>query len=544
MPLLRSRKNIPSRYCYIDEEEAALPEFSYHDAYDNHITEEEWLRLAQQEVEHEANGTLHIMYPDLYPAPAGEKSPRDEMKKKKIDLKVYVNQGCHGEILADVTKKHHCYNTVNGAGLELNSLPEKCAAAVYSDLNCQGSAQLDIDNGAQPGCFDSINFSSVLPFDGGAISDSMDNTADGSADAGGSRKRRAAPQDAPNRRKRQVHTRSLPLESYLVGWIVALEDELTAALAMLDERHAQPEYFEQPQNDTNAYHWGHIGAGLNCHNIVIASLPGIYGTASAATTAKELSISHPHVRFGLLVGIGAGVPRPEHDVRLGDIVVSRPLGTTGGVIQYDLVKAKATGSELAGHLAAPPAALQKAAMSLASQHALDESDIPGIIEDVFEKHPKLAKSGQWAYPKTERDRLSAETYLRSGVDFSLAEDCRDPEGDVVREARETWCPEIHFGAIGSGDTLVKDVAQREIILKRLPAECLCLEMEAAGLMNAFPCLVIRGICDYGDSRKNDKWQKYAALAAAAYAKELLDSMKAREVSRAPRAMIALKDQSQ
>lgn len=28
---------------------------------------------------------------------------------------------------------------------------------------------------------------------------------------------------------------------------------------------------------------------------------------------------------------------------------------------------------------------------------------------------------------------------------------------------------------------------------------LCFEMEAAGLMNHFPCLVIRGICDYSDS---------------------------------------------
>jgi nucleoside phosphorylase len=46
-------------------------------------------------------------------------------------------------------------------------------------------------------------------------------------------------------------------------------------------------------------------------------------------------------------------------------------------------------------------------------------------------------------------------------------------------------------------------------------------MEAAGLMNDFPCIVIRGICDYADSHKNDTWQKYAAIAAAAYAKELL-----------------------
>jgi nucleoside phosphorylase len=52
-------------------------------------------------------------------------------------------------------------------------------------------------------------------------------------------------------------------------------------------------------------------------------------------------------------------------------------------------------------------------------------------------------------------------------------------------------------------------------------DVLCFEMEAAGLMNHFPCLVIRGICDYSDSHKNKEWQGYAAMMAAAYAKDLL-----------------------
>jgi len=57
---------------------------------------------------------------------------------------------------------------------------------------------------------------------------------------------------------------------------------------------------------------------------------------------------------------------------------------------------------------------------------------------------------------------------------------------------------------------------------------LCVEMEAAGLMDEFPCLVIRGICDYADSRKNKKWQPYAAATAAGYAKELLSILPAQE----------------
>ena len=55
-------------------------------------------------------------------------------------------------------------------------------------------------------------------------------------------------------------------------------------------------------------------------------------------------------------------------------------------------------------------------------------------------------------------------------------------------------------------------------------DCICFEMEAAGLVDSFPCLVIRGVSDYADSHKNDRWQGYAAAVASAYAKELLVSM--------------------
>ncbi|RYP41635.1 hypothetical protein DL767_000840 [Monosporascus sp. MG133] len=46
-------------------------------------------------------------------------------------------------------------------------------------------------------------------------------------------------------------------------------------------------------------------------------------------------------------------------------------------------------------------------------------------------------------------------------------------------------------------------------------------MESAGVISEYQALVIRGVCDYADSHKNKKWQKYAAATAAAYAKEVL-----------------------
>jgi nucleoside phosphorylase len=71
-------------------------------------------------------------------------------------------------------------------------------------------------------------------------------------------------------------------------------------------------------------------------------------------------------------------------------------------------------------------------------------------------------------------------------------------------------------------------------MDRLAAEDidpLCIEMEAAGLMNSFPCLVIRGVCDYADEYKNDEWQRYASLVAASFAKEYLSYIQPDDVER-------------
>jgi nucleoside phosphorylase len=79
---------------------------------------------------------------------------------------------------------------------------------------------------------------------------------------------------------------------------------------------------------------------------------------------------------------------------------------------------------------------------------------------------------------------------------------------------------VHYGLIASGNQVIKDAEFRDRLNERLGGDVLCVEMEAAGLMD-FPCIVIRGICDYADSHKNKDWQEHAAAVAAAFAKELL-----------------------
>lgn len=100
--------------------------------------------------------------------------------------------------------------------------------------------------------------------------------------------------------------------------------------------------------------------------------------------------------------------------------------------------------------------------------------------------------------------------------------CGDELSNLVSRPERTEDdndPAIHYGLIASANQLMKDAWIRD----KLSAEMgvLCFEMEAAGLMNHFPCLVVRGIYDYSDSHKSKEWQGYAAMAAAAYTKDLL-----------------------
>jgi nucleoside phosphorylase len=309
---------------------------------------------------------------------------------------------------------------------------------------------------------------------------------------------------------------------YTVGWIAALAVEHAAAVAMLDEEHDKPPDFTKSPKDPNSYAWGRIGV----HNIIVAVLPaGMSGQSAATVTATHMVTSFPHIRVGLMVGIGGGIPRPDDDIdiRLGDVVVSEPSGTSGGVAQYDAGKAtKGSIFKLRSFLSAPPIALLNAVAHLKSRHERQDPRIPEILQDMLARNDTMANPKKnrstYAYQGKEHDRLFEPTYDHQGG--KGCEAC-DREREIKRDERQYLDPVIHYGLIASGNTLVEDAVVRDEILQRLGDECLCIETAAAGLMNIFPCLVVRGICDYADSHKNDRWERYAAAVAAAYAKELL-----------------------
>jgi nucleoside phosphorylase len=98
------------------------------------------------------------------------------------------------------------------------------------------------------------------------------------------------------------------------------------------------------------------------------------------------------------------------------------------------------------------------------------------------------------YRGGEHDRLFEATYAHKGG--TTCQNC-DRTKAVERARRYDVDPEIHYGAIGSSNAVIKDAATGERLRK--DPGVLYVEMEAAGLMDEFSCLVIRGICDYANS---------------------------------------------
>ncbi|KAK4869494.1 hypothetical protein LT330_005876 [Penicillium expansum] len=307
-----------------------------------------------------------------------------------------------------------------------------------------------------------------------------------------------------SKRPKTSHHKGLPAprhDQYTIAWICALYIEMAAAQAMLDETH---ETLPAHAHDRNTYILGNI----NRHSVVIACLPeGQYGTNNAAIVMTNMKRTFTAIRVCLMVGIGGGVPS-KADIRLGDIVV----GTR--VMQCDLGKILRDGQLQRTAIPRIPHQLLGTAVStLRSKHELGPSRVLSILQQKLE--------GQSAYSRPiSPDRLFYATYNHTSPTDSC--DGCDHSKLVPRSTRMLAEARIHYGAIASGNQVMRDGVTRDKIARQL--DVICFEMETAGLMDILPCLPIRGICDYSDSHKSKEWQRYAAATAAAYARELLEEL--------------------
>ncbi|EPS44169.1 hypothetical protein H072_1871 [Dactylellina haptotyla CBS 200.50] len=328
-----------------------------------------------------------------------------------------------------------------------------------------------------------------------------------------SKRRRESKDEAWERGDKAAPTRPVSLDDYTIGWICALPIEMAAAKSMLDFVH--PDLPKHPE-DRNAY----ILGAINSHNIVITCLAsGRYGTNSAAVVCSQMRPSFPSLKYCLMVGVGGGAPSQTVDIRLGDVVVSKPTGNSPGVVQYDYGKTIAGGTfQQIGVLDKPPMELLTAMSKLQSKHLLEPNRILDFIAEACSKFNH--RRAQFRNPGVEEDILFTAEYEHVNQ-YGSCQSC-DVTMVVPRHNRVDRDPVIYYGLIASGNQVIKDAKVRDQIIREL--DVYCFEMEAAGIMDNFPCLVIRGICDYSDSHKAKNWQGYAAATAAAYAKELISSI--------------------
>ncbi|NES21332.1 MAG: hypothetical protein F6K41_20970 [Symploca sp. SIO3E6] len=233
------------------------------------------------------------------------------------------------------------------------------------------------------------------------------------------------------------------------------------------------------------------------------------GNNMAAIRASVLLKHFPDLESIIMVGIAGGIPYPEkpnEHVRLGDIVISNEKG----VIQYHFDKETIT-ENIHRHPPRPPSA----------------SLIEGVqllkVDELTEKKPWLKFIDQALLPKGQQ-RPSFETdILVSSTNF---EQTVEHPQDSKRQNGE---PRVFLGPIASADTLLQNPIKRDELRDKFGVKA--VEMEGSGIADAtwnyeIGYLVVRGICDYCDSNKNDDWQPYAAAVAAAYTRALLESMPA------------------
>lgn len=284
--------------------------------------------------------------------------------------------------------------------------------------------------------------------------------------------------------------------------IVATKDcEAAAVWAVCDH------YGESvgPASDPNIYRVGFFLPGPEkTPRKVLMVTSGMGNQAAGAVTVQALN-SFPGIEHILLVGIAGGCPNPakpaEH-VRLGDIVVADQRG----IVQYDNVKTTATAVQHRSHPQKPAARMLQAASDLDTQAQLGRRPWERWVARGLQTYSGAAR------PPDANDVLHKGT--------KVVQHPADPK-------RRLGHPLVHRGAIASADTLQKNPAQRDMLRDKWDVRA--IEMEGSGFLNAAwmmgkDVMVIRGICDYCDTFKNDDWQPYASLVAAAYARAMIETL--------------------
>ncbi len=282
--------------------------------------------------------------------------------------------------------------------------------------------------------------------------------------------------------------------------------------------------------DSNEYTVGRIMS----HNVVLVHMPDM-GKGAASLAASNLKSTFSSIELAVVVGVCGGVPtRKGTELILGDVVISE------GIVQYDLGK-QFPDTFMANSCAQNPLPrrirTKLAKLKAPFYHSELEESLSTELQSLRWKAGRQSVS----YPGVNKDWLYQPDYRHKHHSSAHTGVCSCSESsttNVCKESREMTCeelgcvdrflvprkrlepsntsppePKIHFGLVGSGDTVMKSGRHRDATAAM--HNLVAFEMEASGICDYLSCLVIKGACDYADSHKNKHFQPYAATTAAA-----------------------------
>jgi nucleoside phosphorylase len=236
------------------------------------------------------------------------------------------------------------------------------------------------------------------------------------------------------------------------------------------------------------------------------------GNNIAAIRATQLINDFPTTEEIFMVGIAAGVPnpaKPDVHVRLGDVVVS----DNAGVVQYDMIKRRTFKSEPAHPPRPPDADWVKRVL----HYLADPQSAPRYWSYVDEMSNALSVKRPLAGPLRDCPWVEAAATIPQPKDLT----------------RTLGRPKLHAGPIGSANTVLKSARIRNRLREEYRVKA--IEMEGSGIADAAwehgkGYMIVRGISDFANDDKNDKWRMYAAVVAAAFARELIETMPVRSAN--------------
>lgn len=295
-----------------------------------------------------------------------------------------------------------------------------------------------------------------------------------------------------------------------IGFVCPLFTEFKAVKAILEVDYGRREIFRHEYLDY-IYHYGRIAS----EDVVAIYFPeDDIGLLNASRYANCLLNDHPSLArprsHCFLVGIAGGIWTSKTDVRLGDVVLAT------SVMEWTFGKHLEDGFKTTVH----PTKLSTGVRYLTPEFMYDRNRLAQRITDRIASMRQKDLDDGWTHPGQDADRLFNPFYAHQS-DASDCDECSS-EKHQHRQSRQSSSPKVHRGLIASGSSVLRDASWRAKLQEQ---DVLAVEMEASAVLSVDPkFIVIRGICDYADSHKNKKWQKYAAASAAATTALLIDQI--------------------